>query len=66
MKQALETLLRELARAAAEDGAEYGVNVLDAVAAGWEAIAAAPTTEVEAGMESSGKLEYRAGKAVAE
>lgn len=41
MKTALETLLRELARAAAEDGAEYGVNVLDAVAAGWQAIAAA-------------------------
>lgn len=43
MKQALEALLRELARAAAEDGAEYGVEVLDAVVAGWEAIAAAPT-----------------------
>lgn len=88
MKTALETLLRELARAAAEDGAEYGVNVLDAVAAGWQAIAATQTTEVEAGaasmrveledgsinvhhgtdkalMESSGKLEYRAGKEVA-
>ena len=45
MKQALEALLRELARAATEDGAEYGVEVLDAVAAGWEAIAA--TTEGE-------------------
>ena len=106
MKKTLETLLRELARAATEDGYEYGVEVLDAVAAGWDALAATTTTKVEAGaasmrvkledgsinvyhgtdkallltvsgvragtwdalwalMESSGKLEYRAGKAVA-
>jgi hypothetical protein len=45
MKTALETLLRELARAATEDGAEYGVEVLDAVAAGWQAIAAAEGRE---------------------
>jgi hypothetical protein len=48
MKTALETLLRELARAATEDGAEYGVEVLDAVAAGWQAIAAAEESEVAA------------------
>jgi hypothetical protein len=48
MKQALETLLRELARAAAEDGASYGVPVLGAVAAGWLAIAAATEGKVAA------------------
>jgi len=48
MKQALETLLRELGRAATEDGAEYGVEVLDAVVAGWQAIAAAEGSEVAA------------------
>ena len=46
MKKTLETLLRELARAATEDGYEYGVEVLDAVAAGWQAIAAATESEV--------------------